>query len=60
MPIDMQLEASSFCVWHDLPSMTPGDNWWEQLTRAIDGAEYMVMVMTTAPRASRICAREWR
>jgi hypothetical protein len=55
-----QLEAEGLSLWHDLPSMTPGDDWWEQITRAIDGAEYMVMVMTRAALASRVCGREWR
>jgi hypothetical protein len=55
-----QLEAEGLSLWHDLPSMTPGDDWWEQITRAIDGAEYLVMVMTKAALESRVCGREWR
>jgi hypothetical protein len=55
-----ELEAEGLSLWHDLPSMTPGDDWWEQITRAIDGAEYMVMVMTKAALESPVCGREWR
>jgi hypothetical protein len=55
-----ELEDKGLSLWHDLPSMTPGDDWWDQITRAIDGAEYMVMVMTKASLESRVCGREWR
>jgi hypothetical protein len=28
-----ELEAEGFSLWHDLPTMTPGDDWWEQIIR---------------------------
>jgi WD40 repeat protein len=55
-----RLAASGIALWRDRDAMEGGRDWWQQITAAIDGVEFLVLVMTNAALASPTVRREWR
>jgi len=47
-------------LWHDLADMEGGNDWWRQITEAIDQVEHLVLIMTPNALKSPIVRREWR
>ncbi len=54
------LEKRGLSLWQDLVAMEGGQDWWRQITHAIDKAEYFVLLLTPGAVASEVCKREWR
>src|SRR3954469_23758078 len=55
-----RLAAHSFSLWQDLADLEGGRDWWRQITEAVDGVEYVLLVMTPGALASEVVRREWR
>src|SRR5512132_3142043 len=47
-------------VTRDRLFLEGGLNWWTQLARAIENADFLVLLLTPAAMASGNVAREWR
>ena len=54
-----RLEQERFSVWQDVVSEEAGEKWWREITRAIDGVRYMVLILTPRALASETVRREW-
>lgn len=54
-----QLEGAGLAIWQDVISETPGEDWWLNITQAIDGAAVMVLVFTEGALRSQVVADEW-
>jgi WD40 repeat protein len=55
-----RLEEAGFSLWQDLSDVTPGQDWWVEIIRAIDVCEHMVLVVSDDALRSDTCRREWR
>lgn len=55
-----KLKAEHISAWMDRTGMEGGDDWWRQLTEALDKVEFMALVMTPEALTSDIVRREWR
>jgi hypothetical protein len=55
-----QLEKENIPLWQDRVSMEGGRDWWQQIVKALDKVEFMVLVMTPAAMVSDIIRKEWR
>ncbi|NJL95153.1 MAG: TIR domain-containing protein, partial [Anaerolineae bacterium] len=55
----IETEAPEISVWQDRARMFGGVGWWKQITDAIEGSDYMVLVMTPAAMASEVVRKEW-
>jgi hypothetical protein len=55
-----RIEDAGFSLWQDLSDVTPGQDWWLEVVRAIDVCEHMVLVISEDALRSDICRREWR
>src|SRR5262249_17469713 len=55
-----RLEAEYIPLWQDRVGMEGGRDWWLQIVEALDGVEFMVMVMTPAALESPTVHKEWR
>ena len=55
-----RLLGAGIALWRDREGMEGGRDWWQQITAAIDGVDYLVLVMTDAALASPTVRREWR
>ena len=55
-----RLIAAGIPLWRDREAMEGGRDWWQQITAAIDGVEFLVLVMTEAALRSAMVRREWR
>ena len=47
-------------IWQDRSQMEGGEPWWPQIEQGIDGAVFLVLVMTPAAARSSIVRREWQ
>jgi len=56
----LRLEAERIPVWQDRIGMEGGQDWWRQITEALDRVEFLVLVMTPAALASPNVRKEWR
>jgi WD40 repeat protein len=56
----LRLEAEHIVVWQDRIGMEGGQDWWRQITEALDRVEFLVLVMTSAALASPNVRKEWR
>jgi WD40 repeat protein len=58
--IRRRLDAEGFALWRDRESMQGGRDWWLQITEALDGVEFMVLLMTPDAMQSATVRKEWR
>ncbi len=56
----LRLQAEHIPVWQDRIGMEGGQDWWRQITEALDRVEFLVLVMTAAALASPNVRKEWR
>ena len=56
----LRLEGEHIPVWQDRIGMEGGQDWWRQITEALDRVEFLVLVMTPAALASPNVRKEWR
>src|SRR5437763_14346102 len=47
-------------LWQDRVGMEGGRDWWQQITKALDQVEFMVLIMTPAAMQSPMVRNEWR
>ena len=43
-----RLEAEDIPLWQDRVGLEGGRDWWQQIAKALDAVEFMVLVMTPA------------
>src|SRR5262245_42445664 len=55
-----KLQALGFKLWRDRNDMAAGEDWWQQIQKAIRTADTMVLVLSPAAIASTEVAKEWR
>ena len=56
-----ELEKRNIPTWIDREGMVGGQDWWQQIKRAIDQAEFLVLIATKGSvEESRVCREEWR
>lgn len=56
----LEREEPALTLWLDRAQMEGGRSWWKQITDALDGVEFMVVVMTPAALTSLNTRKEWR
>ena len=47
-------------IWWDRAQMEGGKGWWTQIEKAIDTADFLVLVMTPGAMASPYTRKEWQ
>ena len=47
-------------VWRDREEMIGGEDWWQQITKALEVVQYLVFVMTEEATKSPVIRKEWR
>ena len=57
--LHQRLAALGFAIWRDTASMRGGEKWWLQITKAIEGAAAMLLVLTNAALRSPTVRKEW-
>jgi len=55
-----RLEAEDIPLWQDRVGLEGGRDWWQQIAKALDAVEFMVLVMTPAAMRSETVRKEWR
>ncbi len=55
-----QLEQQNIKVWMDRTGMEGNHDWWLQITAAIHGASFLLIVLTPGALESKIVHDEWR
>lgn len=58
--IRKKLQARHIKVWQDIIEMEGGQDWWHQITDALDKVSFMVLIATPGAMASPIVRKEWR
>jgi WD40 repeat protein len=58
--LQQRLEAEHISLWQDRVGMEGGRDWWQQITKALDVVEFLVLVMTPAAMRSETVHKEWR
>jgi len=53
-------EAPGLRVWQDRPEIEGGVGWWRQIEEALEGVEFLVIVMSAAVLHSEVTRKEWR
>lgn len=53
------LERLGFLLWRDLHEIAGGEDWWQNITDAIDASETMVLCISPASLKSEIVTKEW-
>jgi hypothetical protein len=56
----IEAEKPEITVWQDRSQMEGGVGWWKQITTALEGVEFLVLVMTPAALTSEVSQKEWR
>lgn len=55
-----RLEAEGVPLWQDRGGLAGGQDWWLQITDALDHVEFMALVLTPGALRSEIVRKEWR
>jgi len=55
-----RLEKERIPLWQDHAGMEGGRDWWLQITAALDGVEFMALVITPNALKSDTVRKEWR
>lgn len=55
-----RLNAEALSLWQDLTSMEGGRDWWEQIRRAIEHVDHLILVITPNAIKSEYVGKEWR
>ncbi len=58
--LHQQLEQHDIKPWQDRVAMEGGRDWWLQITEAINGASFLLLVLTPGALQSKIVRDEWR
>ncbi len=53
-------ETTDIEVWRDREKMRGGVGFWKQITEAIDGSDFLILVATPEAQASGMVQKEWR
>lgn len=56
----LRLDAPDVPTWLDRLELEGGVGWWSQIEKALDRAEFLIIVMTPAAMRSANTRREWR
>jgi len=56
----LEAEEPEITLWQDRARMEGGKDWWRQITEALDGVQFMVLVMTPAALKSAVVRKEWQ
>ena len=56
----LEAEEPEITLWQDRARMEGGKDWWRQITEALDGVQFMVLVMTPAALKSPVVRKEWQ
>ena len=55
-----RLQLEEIPLWQDVVGMEGGENWWLQVTNALNHVEYMALVITPNALKSETVKKEWR
>jgi hypothetical protein len=56
----LEFEEPEITLWQDRARMEGGKDWWRQITEALDGVQFMVLVMTPAVLQPPVVCKEWQ
>jgi len=56
----LEKEHPEIKLFQDVIGLHSGEDWWLQITRALDNVNYMVLVATPHAMASDVVRKEWR
>ena len=56
----LEAKEPEITLWQDRARMEGGKDWWRQITEALDGVQFMVLVMTPAALKSPAVRKEWQ
>src|SRR4051794_28969552 len=55
----LQAEHPEITLWQDRTDMEGGIGWWQQIERALDQVQFLILVMTPAATQSLVARKEW-